>query len=128
MIVGMGIDITDLGRIRRAMERFGSKLTLRIFSRLERACLPAHLSASFVAGRFAAKEAAAKALGTGFSGGVGPDQISVMDNPDGKPELQFAGAAARIAEHLNVSSALVSISHERTNAVALVILERADHA
>ena len=79
--------------------------------------------AAFVAGRFAAKEAAVKALGTGFAEGVSMRDVEVLRLPSGRPELRFSGAAARRAEELGVKAVHVSLTHERDVAGAVVVLE-----
>lgn len=79
--------------------------------------------AAYVAGRFAAKEAAVKALGTGFSEGVRLTDVEILSLESGKPELFLHGEAAVIARRLGVHAAHVSISHERDVAGAVVILE-----
>lgn len=76
-----------------------------------------------MAGRWAAKEAAVKALGCGFSLGIGPRHIEILPTPAGKPELRFTGPALERARHLGVRHIHVSITHERTTAAAVVVLE-----
>ena len=82
-----------------------------------------HLRPAFVAGRWAAKEAAVKALGCGFSLGIGPRHIEILPTPTGKPELRFTGPALERARQLGVRHIHVSITHERTTAAAVVVLE-----
>ena len=81
------------------------------------------LRPAFVAGRWAAKEAAVKALGCGFSLGIGPRHIEILPTPTGKPELRFTGPALERARQLGVRHIHVSITHERTTAAAVVVLE-----
>ena len=76
-----------------------------------------------LAGRWAAKEAAVKALGCGFSLGIGPRHIEILPTPTGKPELRFTGPALERARQLGVRHIHVSITHERTTAAAVVVLE-----
>ena len=123
MIVGLGIDMTELERIRRAHARFGRRFLEKILAPGELAALAAHPRPSLLAGRFVAKEAAAKALGTGFSGGIGPCDIEVVAGPAGAPGLVFHGAARQRARQLGMRAAHLSISHERSHAVAVVVLE-----
>lgn len=123
MIVGLGIDMADLERIRRAHARFGRRFLEKILAPGEFAALPENPRASLLAGRFAAKEAAAKALGTGFSGGISPCEIEVLPAPTGAPGLVFHGQARQRAEQLGMRAAHLSISHERSHAVAVVVLE-----
>lgn len=126
MIVGMGTDIVEIDRIRAGLERFGRRYAARILTPAERELLAPGDGlphASRLAGRFAAKEAAVKALGTGFSGGISPQDVEVLADALGRPRLVFfAGAEARRLE-LGARRSHVSISHERHHAVATVILE-----
>ena len=80
-------------------------------------------AAAFLAGRWAAKEAAVKALGTGFAGGVAPSDVSVLSLPSGQPFIRFAGRARERAEELGVTSVHVSITHDAGFAAAIVLLE-----
>ena len=123
MIVGLGIDMTELERIRRAHARFGRRFLEKFLAPGELAALPSEPRLSLLAGRFAAKEAAAKALGTGFSGGIGPCDIEVVAGPTGAPGLVFHSHARQKAENLGMRAAHLSISHERAHAVAVVVLE-----
>ena len=123
MIVGLGIDMAELERIRKAHARFGRRFLEKFLAPGELAALPDAPRPSLLAGRFAAKEAAAKALGTGFSGGVGPCQMEVAHTPGGAPGLVFHGAAAERAAILGARAVHLSISHERGHAVAVVVLE-----
>lgn len=123
MIVGLGIDLTELERIGRAHERFGRRFLEKFLAPGELAALPAAPPLFQLAGRFAAKEAAAKALGTGFSGGITPAQVEVVHTPAGTPGLLFHGAARERAELLGARKAHLSLSHERSHAVAVVVLE-----
>ena len=124
MIVGLGIDVTSLERQRSALSRFGDRLWERILTAAERADLQARPDRALaMAGRFAAKEAAAKALG-------GPpdvfwQDIEVRSNARGGPELVFLGAARVHAERLGVERAFVSITHDAGVAAAVVVLESA---
>ena len=123
MIVGLGIDIAELARIEAAHARFGHRFLAKFLAPAELAALTPQPRTSFLAGRFAAKEAAAKALGTGFSQGVGPCQIEVVPHPSGATGLIFHDAAASRAAELGMRAAHLSISHERSHAVAVVVLE-----
>ena len=99
MILGIGTDLIDIRRIERTLERFGDRFTERCFTALERSRSDArHARAASYAKRYAAKEACAKALGTGFRSGVFWRDIGVVNLPSGKPSLALAnGAAARLA-------------------------------
>jgi len=100
LIVGVGTDLIDIRRIERTLERFGERFTTRCFTEIERARADRRLKrAETYAKRYAAKEACAKALGTGFSRGVFWIDIGVVNLPGGRPTLQLAnGAATRLAE------------------------------
>lgn len=122
MLVGLGMDLTDIGRMERALQRHGTRFATKILSPAEQEACP-DLRPSFVAGRWAAKEAAVKALGCGFSLGIGPRHIEILPTPAGKPELRFTGPALERARQLGVRYIHVSITHERTTAAAVVVLE-----
>ncbi|WP_298066394.1 holo-[acyl-carrier-protein] synthase [uncultured Mailhella sp.] len=124
MIVGIGFDLTSLARVRSALERFGERFLHRILTPEELAALPSlEAAVTYTAGRFAAKEAAVKALGTGFSQGVFFQDVEILSLPSGRPELNFHGAALDAARKLGAVRWHVSISHERDHAGAVVILE-----
>lgn len=99
MIIGIGSDLIDIRRIERSLERFGERFTTRVFTPLERARATRrpHPAATY-AKRYAAKEACAKALGTGFRAGVFWRDIEVVNRPSGQPTIELTGgAAARLA-------------------------------
>jgi len=124
MIVGTGIDLTEIPRIRNSMERFGDRFLNRIFTPGEKAyCLRKKNAAESFAARFAAKEAAAKALGTGISYGVTWLEIEVTREPSGRPGLAFHGRAAQIATGMGVTRAALSLTHTGVLAMASVLLE-----
>lgn len=125
MILGVGLDVAELARIREAVDRFGDRFAARILADGESAELPAGDPIPFLAARFAAKEAAAKALGTGFARGVTLRDISVRSLPSGAPELQLSGAALELARSMGVERTHVSLTHGRDVAAAVVILEGA---
>ncbi|WP_188816892.1 holo-ACP synthase [Calditerricola satsumensis] len=123
LAVRIGVDIVDIARMQAlaADERF----VARVFTPAERALLdglPPHRQAEVLAGRFAAKEAAAKALGTGFAGGIRPLDIETLRGPSGEPVLQLHGEARRRAKTLGLRQWHVSLSHTRDVAVAFVVL------
>lgn len=122
MIIGLGIDLVEIARMERAFSRFGDRLLKKIFTPLELSHMPKN-PAFWLAGRFAAKEAAVKALGTGFRDGIGLTDIEVVPDGLGKPSLRFHEAAADRGLFLNVRRAHLSISHERSMATAVVVLE-----
>lgn len=123
MIVGLGVDIVELERIARMFRRFGGKFAEKILAPAELERLPGE-PAAFLASRFAAKEAAVKALGTGFRDGISPCEIEVCSDPLGKPELVFHGAALERLREVGAVRAHLSLSHGRESAVAVVVLER----
>ncbi|MDR2745792.1 MAG: holo-ACP synthase [Desulfovibrio sp.] len=122
MIIGLGVDIVEIPRIEKIYGRFGHRFLEKIFTPEELDALPAG-SASALAGNFAAKEAAVKALGTGFSRGIGPRQIEIGRNRRGEPLITFLGRADDRRREIGVTRGLLSISHERSMAVAVVVLE-----
>lgn len=124
MIIGTGIDLAEIPRIRQSIERYGVRFLDRIYTPREQAyCLRKRNSAESFAARFAAKEAAAKALGTGISHGVGWLEIEVVREPSGRPTIQFHGRAAQIAARIGAVHAALSITHTKDLAMASVLLE-----
>ena len=122
MIIGIGTDITELSRIKASYERFGDHFLQKILTPEERKLVP-QSPIAYIAGRFAAKEAAVKALGTGFSQGLGLLHVEVLRGPAGQPQLHLHGPALARAEALGMRAAHISISHDRNAAVAFVVLE-----
>jgi holo-[acyl-carrier protein] synthase len=126
MIVGSGIDLVEIGRIQKSVDRFGDRFLNRVYTEAEKAyCLRKRKGAESFAARFAAKEAGAKALGTGISFGVHWLEIEVVREPSGRPTLRFHGRAADIAARLGVVRSAVSITHTGDLAMASVVLEDA---
>jgi holo-[acyl-carrier protein] synthase len=124
MIVGTGIDIAEVPRIREAIERFGDRFLQRIYTEGEkRYCESKANREQRYAARFAAKEAAMKALGTGWNHGVRWRDCEVVRMPGGRPTITFHGKAAEFATKLGVKNAALSISHTAEQAIAQVILE-----
>jgi holo-[acyl-carrier protein] synthase len=125
MVVGTGIDVVEIERVARSIERYGSRFLERLYTAAEIAyCQRKRRNAaeSFAA-RFAAKEAGAKALGTGIGFGVTWRELEVGREPAGRPLLLLHGRAAEIAASLGVRRSSLSITHTRTQSMALVILE-----
>lgn len=123
-VVGLGLDVVDLGRIRELLERHGEAFLERIARPGEvRSGLAGRARVAHVGGLFAAKEAAMKALGTGWTGGVTFRQIEVRRSAAGAPELELHGAARERADALGVRRCRVSISHDGGAAAAVVLLE-----
>ncbi len=124
MIVGTGVDIAETRRIEEALARYGERFHKRIYTPAEIAyCEQFKNKAERYAARFAAKEAAFKALGTGWGQGVRWLDVEVTHQPSGKPVLVFAGRAQEVASELGVTGAEVSISHADRYVIAQVILE-----
>ena len=124
MIVGLGVDIAEVDRIQAAMTRHGRAFLERIFTPAEIAYCDRHRNrGERYAGRFAAKEAAMKALGTGWSRGVRWVDIEVTRLPSGQPTLSLHGATREIAERLGMRRAVLSITHSGNTALAQVIFE-----
>lgn len=124
MIVGLGIDIAEIDRMQAAMHRRGRHLLERVFTADEIAYCERHRDrAEHYAGRFAAKEAVMKALGTGWRRGVRWVDIEVVRQPGGKPTVALRGEAARHAERLGVKNIVLSITHSGNLAFAEVIFE-----
>jgi len=123
MIRGLGIDIVEVDRIRRAIARWGEAFLCRVFTPDELAGGGAPQGAAErLAGRFAAKEAVMKALGLGRQG-VGWQEIEITVDPFGKPGVRLTGRAATVAERLGVRAWHVAISHTRLLAVAEALAE-----
>jgi len=126
MIVGIGTDLVHIPRIQALLDKHGDKIAKRILSNSEfDAFQKAKNQAGFLAKRFAAKEAAAKALGTGFRNGLSLRHIEVSNDDNGKPELQFIARGLALVDELNIGRSLLSLSDEKDYAVAFVtLLER----
>lgn len=121
MIFGIGTDIVSIERIRTAIQRHGSRFADRVLSSVEMEIYHASPKPEyFLAKRFAAKEAAAKAFGTGFRDGLAMHDIAVVNDNKGKPELRFSGRAASLCEELGIGEHFVSLSDERDHAIAFV--------
>jgi|SRR5579863_5626825 holo-[acyl-carrier protein] synthase len=124
MIVGTGIDIAEVPRIAASIARFGDRFIQRIFTEGEiRYCDSKANRAERYAARFAAKEAAMKALGTGWNYGVRWRDIEVRRQPGGRPTLAFHGKAAEFAAKLKATNIALSLTHTADQALAQVILE-----
>jgi holo-[acyl-carrier protein] synthase len=124
MIVGTGVDIAEVSRIRESFERFGDRFLHRIYTSGEISyCERKANRWESYAARFAAKEAGMKALGTGWSHGVRWRDIEVVRPKGQRPTVQFHGAAAAIAARLGTKNIALSITHTSEQALAHVILE-----
>ncbi len=124
MILGVGIDIVEILRIRQVLERQSDRFTKRVFTTAEQEYCQAHRDpAPHYAVRFAAKEAAFKALGTGWARGVSWVDIEILRQGQAAPVLTLSGEARRLALSLGMLKAHVTLSHSDEAAVAMVILE-----
>lgn len=125
MIVGVGVDIAETKRFENLYSRYGERIARRILTESEQVEFGRRNNpAIYLATRFAAKEAAAKALGTGFGCGVGYKSIEIKNNNQGKPMLKFINTALELARQKKVENVFVSLSDEKHYVVAMVILER----
>ena len=124
MIVGTGIDITEVPRIREAIQRHGERFLQRIFTEGEiQYCESKANRVERYAARFAAKEAGMKAIGTGWNHGVRWRDIEVARKPGGRPTLLLHGKAAEFAAKLGATNVALSLTHTAEQAMAQVILE-----
>jgi holo-[acyl-carrier protein] synthase len=124
MIVGTGIDIAEVPRIGDAIDQFGERFLLRIFTEQEREyCDSKANRTERYAARFAAKEASMKARGTGWNHGVRWRDIEVHRQPGQRPTIRFHGKAAEFARRLGATNIALSLSHTPEQAIASVILE-----
>ena len=124
MIVGLGTDLAEIGRIERSIARFGERFLNRVYTSGEIAyCRRKKTSGESFAARFAAKEAAAKALGTGISYGVGWQDFEVKREASGKPVLHLSGRAEELAGALGVVGISLSLTHTKGMAMAVVVME-----
>lgn len=122
-ILGHGIDIVETGRIRELVDRHGAHFLDRVFTRGEQDYAGRNPKRYYehLAGRFAAKEAVLKVLGTGWRGGIAWTDIEVLRDPSGQPKVQLSGECARVAESLGIRRWHLSISHIETHATASAI-------
>ena len=124
MIVGLGLDIAEVDRMEAAIGRHGAPFLERLFTPQEVAYCESHKNRfERYAARFAAKEAAMKALGTGWHGGVRWRDIEVTNEASGRPTLHLEGVAAEFADRLGVKTISLSITHSGNLALAQVIFE-----
>src|SRR6476661_6506787 len=124
MILGTGVDLAEVDRIRAAIARFGPRFVARIYTPGEIAYVERRANRfERYAGRFAAKEAGMKAIGTGWKRGVTWHDFEVANLPSGKPTLRLHGVAAQVAARLGVQNISLSITHTAELGMAHVILE-----
>jgi holo-[acyl-carrier protein] synthase len=124
VIVGTGVDLAEVPRIRKSVERYGRRFVDRVFTPAEIAYVERKANKyERYAARFAAKEAGMKAIGTGWKRGVTWQDFEVANLPTGKPTLRLSGVAAEFAARLKVRNISLSITHTAEVAMAHVILE-----
>lgn len=124
MIYGVGNDVVEIGRIEKALERFGERFARRILCESELRRFSGHRKpAAYLAKRFAAKEAFTKALGTGIRAPANWHGVWVKNLPSGKPVLEYSAALRSLLDKRGVTGAHLSLSDEREMAFATVILE-----
>ena len=124
MIVGLGLDLVETTRFEAALRRHGGRFERRVFTPRELSdCAGRGDRVQMLAARFAAKEACLKALGTGWSGGLGFRQVEVARVEGGRPDLRLSGRAEERARALGMRRALVSLTHQPGAAAAVVVLE-----
>ena len=126
MIVGIGLDIVDLARFQGVLERHGEAFVRRIYREGEARPAAGSARVAHLGGLFAAKEAAMKALGTGWALGVGFRQIEIGRDGAGAPTVRFHDEAGRRAAALGVERCHLSITHDGRIAAAVAVLERGD--
>ena len=124
MIVGIGVDIVETVRVEKLSARFGERFARRILTADELLEFDRRKhSSSYLATRFAAKEAVAKALGTGIGEQLGFHSVQIDNDAQGKPLLRFMGTAVDLIAGLNINNAMISLSDEKHYVVAMVVLE-----
>lgn len=123
MIIGLGIDITELDRVKRSLDKFGERFMEKILTEKELKLVPPKNPVPYLSARFAAKEAAVKALGTGFAEGITFQCIEITRQDSGAPQLNFLGKALERSHKMGVHNIHISITHGRDNAAAVVVLE-----
>jgi holo-[acyl-carrier protein] synthase len=124
VILGTGIDLAEVPRVRAAIERYGRRFIERIYTPAEIAYVERKANRyERYAARFAAKEAGMKAIGTGWRHGVRWQDFEVLNLPSGRPTLKLHGVAARVAERLGVRAISLSLTHTAQQGMAFVILE-----
>lgn len=123
-VLGIGTDITECLRIAQLIERHGELFITRVYTEHEIAyCSSRKAATQHYAGRWAAKEAVLKALGTGWRRGISWRDIEVRNLPSGAPSIVLRGGARDVFERLGIERLHISISHSRTNAIAYAIAE-----
>jgi holo-[acyl-carrier protein] synthase len=122
MVIGHGIDVVEIPRLARVLRDHGDRFLDRIFTEVEREyCIGKKREVEHLAGRFAAKEAVLKVLGTGWIGRISWQDIEVTNNPAGQPSVRLTGECERIAAELHIRRIVISISHTQSWAAASAI-------
>lgn len=126
MIIGIGVDVIEVDRIRRVIERQGNAFLRHVFTDSETSHAPdsATAAAAYYAGRWSAKEAVAKTLGTGIGEACAWRDIEIVRWPSGQPSVQLSGAAAKTAAKLGIKRIHLTISHEKRLACASAVAEK----
>jgi holo-[acyl-carrier protein] synthase len=124
MIVGIGVDIAETARMEELIAKYGQRFARRILTADELLEFDRRKhSSSYLATRFAAKEAVAKALGTGIGEQLGFHSVQIDNDSQGKPLLRFLGSAVDLIAGLDINNAMISLSDEKHYVVAMVVLE-----
>jgi holo-[acyl-carrier protein] synthase len=124
LVIGLGTDLIEIARIERSYARYGEAFLGRVFTPGEVAyCMAKKNFAESLAARFAAKEAGAKALGTGISRGVSWREFEVRRAPGQRPELHLSGRAKEIADRMGIRRVSLTLSHSRLLSIAVVVAE-----
>jgi holo-[acyl-carrier protein] synthase len=124
MIIGIGVDIAETARMEKLIAKYGQRFARRILTADELLEFERRKhSSSYLATRFAAKEAVAKALGTGIGEQLGFHSVQIDNDSQGKPLLRFLGSAVDLIAGLDINNAMISLSDEKHYVVAMVVLE-----
>lgn len=126
-IIGIGTDIIECLRIAQMIERHGELFISRVYTQHEiQYCQSRKMATQHFAGRWAAKEAILKALGTGWRKGISWRDIEVRNEPGGRPVVAMRGGARDVVEQLGIAQMLISISHCRSHATAYALAQGVD--
>jgi holo-[acyl-carrier protein] synthase len=121
-IVSHGIDMVDCERLSESIEKHGDRFLNRVFTTAELGyCQDRKRELEHLAGRFAAKEAVLKVLGTGWTNGIAWDEIEILNEPSGRPVVHLHGRCRELADEMHLANILISISHIETHAIASAI-------
>ena len=123
MIVGIGLDVVEIARIEKIWNRYGVNFAQKILHPDELQIMPESCPITFLAGRFASKEAISKALGTGISGGIGFADLCIIKRKSGQPQAILFNAAKDVMQHIGAKNIFISITHSKNVAAAVAILE-----